>query len=609
MHVLVKFVHGLGDRAQLSCVLQHLREHRPDWEVDVATQIGKHTGFDGLCRRSLILGRDRIDESQYRRVFDLGWYECYGVYTDSPCTKVCNCLREVFGIVPDLALLKYRIETTAEARQKTRDYLSTICDSPGQGERFPVVAVHYQANTSSHKKDLPHELVAELCREILQYGYVPLILDWDRRSPLPDQKTIFCPGVGPGDLWDNIGTGDAERLAALLAQCALVIGVDSGPLHVAGSTETPTLGVWKGHSPLQFYDLCPNVTHLVPEQWRSIPPCQHDHAAQFFSEHYAYRTYEPDILKPTLIETALEMLAFSRETQPSAIFPAGETSILNTQKIRAPPQRSVVGNGRVGQATIISRANSSIQHHQTSSKEENRMTTAASLTWQQLPGLAHEIALGVDGSAWCLGLGDMSDVGPGGGYSIHRWNGADWDHVDGAADKIAAHPDGSLWVVNREHRGLRCSAAGWELLPGLAREIAVGADGSAWCLSASDFAPGGASIHVWNGHDWDHVDGAAVKIAVGPDGQPWIVNSAGNIFRRSGEGWELLPGLAREIAIGADGSVFCISIGQMPSGGHSIHVWNGFDWDHVPGAAVKIAAGAPGAVWLVNSEHQIFHGV
>jgi RNA polymerase sigma-70 factor (subfamily 1) len=164
----------------------------------------------------------------------------------------------------------------------------------------------------------------------------------------------------------------------------------------------------------------------------------------------------------------------------------------------------------------------------------------------------------------------------------------------------------TIWIINRDHQLLRSTPTGWELLPGLAREIALGADGSAWCLSASDFAPGGASIHVWNGHDWDHVDGAAVKIAVGPDGQPWIVNSAGNIFRGSGEGWELLPGLAREIAIGVDGTVWCLCAGATPSGDSSIHLWNGFDWDHVPGAAVKIAAGPPGAVWLVNAQHQIF---
>ena len=167
-------------------------------------------------------------------------------------------------------------------------------------------------------------------------------------------------------------------------------------------------------------------------------------------------------------------------------------------------------------------------------------------------------------------------------------------------------PDGQPAIFNREHQIFRRAADSWETVPGLARELALGVAGSAWCLSAADFAPGGGSIHVWNGRDWDHVDGAAMKIAVGPDGEPWIVNSAGQIFRRSGEGWELLPGLAREIAIAADGSVWCLSAATAPSEESSIHVWNGSDWDHVPGAAMKIAAGAPGTVWLVNSDHHIF---
>ncbi len=611
MDVLVKFTHGLGDAVQLTCVLLHLAAYRPDWVVDVASQIGKHTAYAGLCRRSFILGRDPIDEGRYHRVFDLGWYECYSVYCDSPCTKVCNSLREEFGIVPDLALLKYQIAVSDTSHQKTRDYLNAICQARFHGRngtflqttgsvtpksngahagtngfpldslpfdqtsrggyRFPVVAIHYQANTSSWKKDLPHTLVAELCQEILSHGYVPLILDWDRRSPLPDQKTIFCPGVGAGDLWENTGTGDAERLAALLSQCALVVGVDSGPLHVAGATDTPTLGVWTGHHPVQFYDLCPNVTHLVPDHWRTIPPCQNAPAARFFANHYAHRTYAD--LDRALLANALDMLD---QNQSESTTPAAAAA-----KPRKTQRFSFL-----------------------SPRQEPPMTTTIiTPTWVQLPGLAHEVALGADGSAWCLGVGEISPSG----YSIHRWNGHDWDHVEGAAVKIAVDPNGQPWVIDRERRISRLTPIGWELLPGLAREVAVGGDGSVWCLSAADIAPGGASIHHWNGTDWDHAEGAAVKISVGPDGEPWIVNSAGQIFRRSGEGWELLPGLAREIACGADGTVWCLGTGEMPGGdGYSIHLWNGFDWDHLPGAAVKLAAGQAGNLWIVHSDHSIF---
>lgn len=234
------------------------------------------------------------------------------------------------------------------------------------------------------------------------------------------------------------------------------------------------------------------------------------------------------------------------------------------------------------------------------------MTTITPLSWEPLPGLAHELALGADGSAWCLGLGETSPAG----YSIHRWNGRDWDHVDGAAVRIAIAPDGEPAIIDREHQILRWQGSSWEMVPGRAREIALGADGSGWCLSSAGFASGGSSIHIWNGHDWDHVDGAAVKIAVAPDGLPWIVNAVGQIFRRTGNEWELLPGLANEIAVGADGRAWCLAAGAMPSGGgFSIHCWNGFDWDQIPGAAMKIAAGPDGVIWIINSDHAIFRSV
>jgi hypothetical protein len=203
-------------------------------------------------------------------------------------------------------LLKYRIEVTEVSRQVTRNYLRGICGTSGRSGRFPVVALHYEVNTTCAKKNLSHELVAILCRRVLRHGFTPLILDWDRHSPLPDQKAVFCPGVGPDDLWGNIGTGDAERLAALLSQCALVIGVESGPLHVAGATNTSTLGVWTDHHPAWFYDLCPNVTHLVPQNWQTLPPCQNKAAAQFFVEHYSFRTY--DDVASSLVSTTLELL-------------------------------------------------------------------------------------------------------------------------------------------------------------------------------------------------------------------------------------------------------------------------------------------------------------
>lgn len=46
----------------------------------------------------------------------------------------------------------------------------------------------------------------------------------------------------------------------------------------------------------------------------------------------------------------------------------------------------------------------SFHDSQVPAPKEFRMTTAATISWELLPGLAHEIALGASGPAWCLGL-------------------------------------------------------------------------------------------------------------------------------------------------------------------------------------------------------------
>ena len=96
--------------------------------------------------------------------------------------------------------------------------------------RYPVVLIHYQGNTSAEYKNLPHDLARQVCDQVIQAGFVPIILDWDNRSPLPDGKRIHNPHVDL-DIWGGIGTGDAEVLAALIELSTLVIGVDSGPLQ------------------------------------------------------------------------------------------------------------------------------------------------------------------------------------------------------------------------------------------------------------------------------------------------------------------------------------------------------------------------------------------
>lgn len=301
--VLLKFRHGLGDAVQFTSVLRHLKHYHPDWEIDVAALRGKHSAFHGLCRRALVLEGDEILGSDYDSTLSLDWHENRTPDGRWPNTKVTRCLQEVFQLTPIPDLCRYQIAISDEARQAACDYLESVCGPPGDDGRYRAVLIHYEGNTSADKKNLPTEIIRQVCTDILRLGHTPVILDWDRRSPLPDGKLIVCPDADH-PLWRRSGTGDAERLAALIDSARLMIGIDSGPLHVAGATSTPTIGVWTQHHPLHYFDLAPNVEHLVPLDHASLvgaPP-----ALDYFRQAYRFRPYQ-DLAQDLrlLVETQL----------------------------------------------------------------------------------------------------------------------------------------------------------------------------------------------------------------------------------------------------------------------------------------------------------------
>ncbi len=204
-------------------------------------------------------------------------------------------------------------------------------------------------------------------------------------------------------------------------------------------------------------------------------------------------------------------------------------------------------------------------------------------TWQQLSGLANDVGVGADGSAWVIGTNNAP-----GGFGIWRLQGSNWVQVDGGAVRITVDPRGEPWVVNADGRIYQRRGGAWRELPGRAVDIGAGANGDVWIIG-TDSGPGGGAIYRWSGSDWTRVDGAAVRIAVGPDGVPWVVNSEGRIYNRTGGNWVELPGRAKDIAVSATGTAWVIGVDAVP-GGNSVHYWNGSGWTRIEGGAIGIAA-------------------
>lgn len=303
--VLFKFSHGIGDAAQFTVVLKHVKHYRPNWIVDVVAGRGKHSAFRGLCNAFYYDGQPRPDESSYSEVRWIGWYENYNGYRDRPNSKITNCLDEEFGF-PYLAELgKYEINTTPEDVARARAWLTNVGCVERPDGRFNAVGLHYEGNTSTHKKNLGHHQARAVCEAVTALGAKVILFDWDKRSPLPNGTTVVNPGVGDNDLWGSFGSGDAGMITALVDQLAGFMGIDSGPGKCATATKTPCAFVWTGHNPLQFHDPADNALHLVPVGFDGQPPISGDvDRCNYFRANYRHRTYTRANLIYTMCRTA-----------------------------------------------------------------------------------------------------------------------------------------------------------------------------------------------------------------------------------------------------------------------------------------------------------------
>lgn len=286
-HGLIKFRHGLGDAVQLTAVLLHLERLRPDWKFDVVSGIGKHSAYGHLANHSHI---DSVDPAKYDRVWDTPWNECHHHIGYCQHTKVALCLMEEFAIVPQRDLSTYQIPSVPEAVTAARRYLTTVCQGRIANGTFPAVIIHAHGNTSQAKKNMADGQVIALCEWAKSVDLVPIILDWDRRTMLYDQQTVFCPDV-THEMWGGTGTGDAAIIAALIQHASLCVAIDSGPQKIAGATTTPTLAVWLGHHPVQFYDFADNVTHFVPTNHHQNALIRDRRVRWYFEEWYVHLTY------------------------------------------------------------------------------------------------------------------------------------------------------------------------------------------------------------------------------------------------------------------------------------------------------------------------------
>lgn len=121
----------------------------------------------------------------------------------------------------------------------------------------PWFLFHSMANTSPESKNLPAEVQMEAIHELLdRTGGSVFVLDWDSRAVTVENHRC-CSLIG-------IGTWNVYEIIEAMNNAAVMIGVDSGPLHLARFTNVPTLGIWQRHYPAHFILPRDKTLNLMP---------------------------------------------------------------------------------------------------------------------------------------------------------------------------------------------------------------------------------------------------------------------------------------------------------------------------------------------------------
>lgn len=162
----------------------------------------------------------------------------------------------------------------------------------------PIVCFHSCGNTWQERKSIPIETSFNVVLKLLDSmsGSV-VILDNDRRSPMVGDER--CKGIRPS--FKNI---TLDQLCALYEKCDLMIGIDSGPFHVANLTPVKCLGIFRDLQPTHVCLPNPNAVYLASSKYEKHWKVRRD--------RWNIATYEGE--EPTadeIVNTAMEVLQIS----------------------------------------------------------------------------------------------------------------------------------------------------------------------------------------------------------------------------------------------------------------------------------------------------------
>lgn len=213
--VLFVFQHGLGDLMLFLPIVEALEKEFPN----VVFKIGydEKRNFHFLGRRSYPLSsnlvfRDLLKNFSY--VFHISYPEPTHQNSGYPI-KPYLCNKMEIGL-PNFVWKQYRFPVELK------------------NENSNLVGLHFFGNTNSVRKNPTGVCAKRMLREIsllnLDYFEVHMIMDWTKEISRRMGEGLFSKGNS-----FRFENPSIERMIEKICECKYFIGVDSGPLYLAGS--------------------------------------------------------------------------------------------------------------------------------------------------------------------------------------------------------------------------------------------------------------------------------------------------------------------------------------------------------------------------------------
>ncbi len=152
-----------------------------------------------------------------------------------------------------ISILSRRLDYKAQATED--EFANRFCKTQLPRRHSPLIAIQSSSFHTKNYRNWPVERFCELCKSLLSKhpnSFFILLGSKDDAS----RNAIIKNEIGSHAL-DTSGKLDLRQSAALISKCNLYIGVDTGPSHIAGALNTPSV--------VMYHANCPSTLIAPPE--------------------------------------------------------------------------------------------------------------------------------------------------------------------------------------------------------------------------------------------------------------------------------------------------------------------------------------------------------